>query len=482
MKLSELAKKYIPAETYGEAEIESVSSSSKTKFIKGLFVCNEKDRKKAEKYVDEAIRNGAVAVLLSEKCDRAIPQIVAADIRSAYSHIAAAFYGDPQKDMRIIGVVGTNGKTTTCRLISEILNRNGHPCGNIGTLGAFFGDEKLPLDLTTPDPEDFFKVLAMMRDRKIKYVVTELSAHAIYYKKLDCVFFEALIFTNCTQDHLDFFRDMESYSKVKSSVFLSNKCLYKVINADDECGKEIIRSCGGSAVSYGVKSPAEVFALKIKIKPSGTSFIVNAFDSVESVRLKLLGVFNVYNALAALTFCCLEGIPLKDGISALKEVNAVEGRLEKVASYNGAEIFVDYAHTPDGLENALLTLGKITENNLICLFGCGGNRDKQKRAVMGRVAGDIADFVIVTSDNPRYEDADLIIKDIVKGVREATLDFIAFSDREQAINYAISLLSRGDVLLIAGKGAEEYQEVMGVKREYSDKKAVTLAIGEKSLA
>ncbi|MBP5372794.1 MAG: UDP-N-acetylmuramoyl-L-alanyl-D-glutamate--2,6-diaminopimelate ligase, partial [Clostridia bacterium] len=368
-------------------------------------------------------------------------------------------------------------KTTTCRLIYEILNACGEPCGNIGTLGAFFAGEKRELDLTTPDPEDFFAILKEMRDRGIKTVVTELSAHAIFYKKLDCVFFEALIFTNCTQDHLDFFRNMESYSKVKTSVFTDDKCLYKVINADDEYGKAIINKGETNVVSYGVKNHAEVFALKIRVKASGTSFFVNAFDSVEPVHIKLLGCFNVYNSLAAITFCALKGIDLKDCISALGRIEAVEGRLERVANFNGAEIFIDYAHTPDGLENALLTLSKITKNSLFCLFGCGGNRDKEKRAVMGRVAGDIADFVIVTSDNPRFEDPDLIIGEIVKGVREATLDYITISDRESAIRYAISLLSKGDVLLIAGKGAEEYQEVMGVKREFSDKNIVLKEMG-----
>ena len=478
MKLSKLARCCEEYEIFGDAEIKKITSSSKTKGENILFVCNESDENKIVKYLNEAVKNGAVAMLSKKKIDSPIPQIVAKDTRAAYSRVCAELYDNPQNDLKIVGVVGTNGKTTTCRIIAKILNRSGYSCGVIGTLGAFYGETKESLDLTTPDPEDIFRILDDMRKRKIKYVALELSAHAIFYKKLDPVFFEALIFTNCTRDHLDFFKDMANYSNVKSSVFLENKSVYKVINADDAYGKEILKSLDGRGVSYGVDNPAEVFALKIKQRFDGTSFIVNAFDDVESVKIKLLGKFNVYNVLAALSFCTLEGLILKDSVAALKEMEPVEGRLERVASFNGAEIFVDYAHTPDGLEKALLTLSKITENNLVCLFGCGGNRDKEKRPLMGRVAGDIADYVIITSDNPRYEDPDLIIRDIVKGVREATLDYVTVPDRQKAIRCAVDILTRGDVLLIAGKGAEEYQEIMGVRRAYSDKAEVLAAIGE----
>ena len=477
MKLTELTEKLNNVYIYGDADISDVSSSSKHKGENWLFICNEKRPKNMNAYVREAKSNGAVAIICAEKADADIPQAVTNDVRYAYSFICSEFFSRPQDDMKIVAVVGTNGKTTTAHLIGKILNFAGINCGVIGTLGAFYNGKEEPLDLTTHDPEDFFALLKRMRDGGVKIVVTELSAHAIYYKKLACIYFEAIIFTNCTQDHLDFFRDMESYFAAKASVFCDEKCKYKIINADDPYGREIIRQNNKNVLSYGIKNPSDVFALRIKYGAGGTDFFLNALDSVERVKTSLIGNFNVYNSLAAITFSVSQNIPLKSVVAALKECKAISGRLEMVAEYNGATIYVDYAHTPDGLENALLTLGKITRNNLICLFGCGGNRDKTKRSTMGKVAGDIADFVIITSDNPRFEDPDKIISEVECGVREATWDYVCIKDRFNAIKYAVRSLSHGDVLLIAGKGAEEYQEVLGVKKPFSDKKAVNEVIG-----
>ena len=469
MLLSEIVKNYPEAESFGEAEIESLSSSSKKVVEGALFFCMERDDAKMRKYVDESVARGAKAVVVCKKTDKNVPQIVVNDLRRAYSYLSAAFYGDPQKRLKIIGVVGTNGKTTTCRLVADILNRNGRPCGNVGTLGAFYNGKKRELDLTTPDPEDFFALLKEMADDGVEYVVTEYSAHAIYYKKLDCVFFEALVFTNCTQDHLDFFRTMESYSAVKTEVFRGDGCRFKIVNSDDVYGRQIINADPENVIAYGIKSPADVFALKIRLKSNGCGFFVNAFDDVEQVFIRLLGTFNVYNSLAAISVAHALGISLRRSAAAISGTEAIEGRLEYVGEHNGAKVYIDYAHTPDGLENALLTLGKITRNSLILVFGCGGNRDKEKRPVMGKVAGDIADFVIVTEDNSRYEDPDRIIADIESGLREATRDFIAIKDRREAIKYALKRLVEGDVLLVAGRGAEKYQEIMGVKTEFEDK-------------
>ena len=478
MKLTELTEKLENAFVYEDATVSGVYSSSKHKGENWLFICNEKRKNNMNAYIKEAKSNGAAAVVCSEKSDVDIPQAVVKNVRFAYSFICSEYYGRPQDDMKIVGVVGTNGKTTTARLIGEILNANEINCGVIGTLGAFYRGVYEPLDLTTPDPEVFFALLKKMRDRGVMTVVTELSAHAIYYQKLACVRFEALIFTNCTQDHLDFFKDMESYFGVKSSVFCDDACKYKIINADDPYGIKIIRKGLKNVIAYGIKNPSDVFALRIKSGLNGTNFYVNALDNVEKISFGLIGDFNVYNALAAITFAVTQNLPLKNVVSALKGCSAISGRLEKVAETNGAAVYVDYAHTPDGLENALLTLSKITRNNLICLFGCGGNRDKTKRSLMGKVAGDIADFVIITSDNPRYEDPDMIISEVERGVREATWDYVCIKDRYQAIKYAVRSLSAGDVLLVAGKGAEEYQEIQGVKKEFSDKAVVKAVIAE----
>ena len=478
MLLSQLIRNTTARIVGDDKDIAACYSYSKQRVERGLFFCLEGDRLSGRDFVTEAEKFGAVAVVTESRLDTSLTQVIVPDARAAYSSITAAFYGDPQKRVKIIGVVGTNGKTSTCKIIQEIFTSAGKSIGNIGTDGCFFNGSRKEGYLTTPDPEDFFRILKQMADGGAEYVVTEFSAHAIKLKKLDCVKFDTLIFTNCTEDHLDYFADMPAYAAVKKSPFLNGAANTVIVNVDDETGREIAFGVDG-AVTYGIYEPSDVFATMIKERKSGTSYILNVFDDIYEVSGKLLGIFNVYNSLAAITCACLHDIPAETAVSAYKNVAAVGGRMEKVAVINGGDVYIDYAHTPDGLEKSLICLRKITKNNLIVVFGCGGNRDAKKRPLMGKTAGDIADFVIVTTDNPRYEDAAAIISEIEAGVKEATMDYITVKDRRAAITYGAKMLGSGDTLLVAGKGAENYQEIMGVRHVFSDKNVV-LSIAKKN--
>ncbi len=473
MLLSKLVEG-LNAKLFGEAEIEieNIFNNSKKHVSNGLFVSLDGQNHKGSDYIEEAINNGAVAVLTQEKMNIDIPQIVVKDVRASYAEFSAKLFGNPEKSLKIIGVVGTNGKTSTAKMIENILNFADVKVGFIGTFGCFVEKNKLFDEMTTPDPEDLYRVLAEMKDLGVKYVVMEVSAHAIALRKVEPIKFEVLVFTNCTQDHLDYFSDMKTYSAVKESIFTSEKSKYMVVNVDDELGEKIAKKNMPNTVTYGIDCPSDVFATLIKINKKSTKFVINLFDELYELKIKLLGKFNVYNSLASIICAFLLKISPDIAKESLEKIENIEGRMEKVATYNGASIFVDYAHTPDGLEKSLLVLRKITSNNLFVVFGCGGNRDQTKRQIMGRVAGDIADYVVITSDNPRYEDPLAIINQVERGVIESTNNYISIKDRRTAISYAIKMLNTGDTLLIAGKGHENYQEIKGERLSFCDKEVV----------
>jgi UDP-N-acetylmuramoyl-L-alanyl-D-glutamate--2,6-diaminopimelate ligase len=309
-----------------------------------------------------------------------------------------------------------------------------------------------------------------MVKKGVKYVVMEVSAHAIFYKKTYGINFFGAIFTNFSQDHLDFFKDMRSYEEVKLNFFKNNNFQFVVTNADDNTGRKISELVP-KAITYGIDNPADVFAIDVALNKNGTTFVINLFDCIYDIKLNLLGKFNVSNALAAATACSLAGVPIGKVKNALYQVGNISGRLE-IAYDKDYLVIVDYAHTPDGLEKVLKVLKPLAKNRLICLFGCGGNRDKDKRRKMGEIAGELADFTIITSDNPRYEEPYAIIREIESGLRDKTLKYITIQNRYMATGYALSKLKKGDTLILAGKGAENYQEIMGVKLTYSDKEAV----------
>ncbi len=477
MELSKLIKNIKIKEIIVNEEVEvheiKIDSNAVTKG--DLFICIKGRDYDGHDFASAVQNFGAVAIVSEKKLNVSIPQIIVEDTRIAMNELAREFYGSPDKKLKLIGVVGTNGKTTTTHVIKTILENAGVKCGVIGTLGVFYANKSLEPTLTTPDPLELYKILSDMVLVGVKAVVVEVSAHAIYFEKVKGLNFEVGVFTNFTRDHLDFFKDMQSYKQAKLKFFKDNACKYVVANSDDNLGLEIA-TLRADTITYGLYNPSDVFALDLKVSKFGSSFILNLFDCIYSVELNLIGEFNVYNALASATATALFGVKTVKIIEGLKRVQSVSGRLECV--YNDRfRVFVDYAHTPDGLEKSLNSLRKVCSKKLICVFGCGGNRDKGKRKEMGMISGRLADFTVVTSDNPRFEEPMDIIMEIEKGVLRNTKHYVLVQDREDAIRYAINLAETDDIVLIAGKGSEKYQETLGIKRIYNDKDTVMEIIG-----
>ena len=462
-----------------EREIDGLYMDSREVKEKGLFVCLTGGKADGHEFAYQAVQSGAVALVVERLLPIRVPQILVPSTRVALPYLASKFYGDPSAQLKIIGVTGTNGKTTTTHLLAGILRRAGKQVATIGTLGITYGRKKIETSLTTPDPIVMQKAYADMVACGVEYVVEEVSAHALYHKKDSGTYYTACIFTNLTQDHLDFFKDMESYKSAKISLFEKDKCDLAIVNADDKVSDEIKKIRIGSKVTtYGLKEPADCFAVLTDEGLLGQSFVLNLEDDLCRVSLHLTGKHNAYNALAAATCAYKLGINVPAIACGLNEVKQVSGRLQFVQTYKGASIFVDFAHTPDGLKHSLTSLKKHTVGRLICLFGCGGNRDKGKRPLMGEETAKLADFSILTSDNPRFEDPLDIITDIETGVKKHSNKYVIVPNRERAIEYAVSMLQAGDVLLVAGKGGEETQEIMGIKYPYNDQDVVRKMVSQ----
>ncbi len=442
-----------------------------------VFFCRKGVNGDGREYVGEAVGKGARLVVAEEEFDCPVALAIVNDVIRAEAETAKAFYGDPQNDIKLIGVVGTNGKTSVCHILREIFGYAGRKAFVAGTIGVFFGEERRPCDLTTPGLLDLYALIAEARDRGAEFFVTEVSAHAIDQRRIEGLYFEILVFTNCTEDHLDYFGTFGRYSAVKKSVFGREKCRRMLVNSDDPLGIVICAENEGVALSYGIENPADVFAIDAEESASGISYVINLFDAVYDVSCPLVGGFNVYNTLAAAACAALCGVSVSDIAEGLARMAPVPGRGEFVSSFRGGSVFVDYAHTPDGLFSVLTSFRKLCGAKLLVVFGCGGNREREKRPVMGRIAGELADFVVITSDNPRYEDPLAVMREVEEGVRLVTRNYISVSDRREAISYALSRMKEGDILVVAGKGAEEYQETNGVKIKFSDRETV-LALAE----
>lgn len=480
------------------AETEITGISGDSRYIKNgeAFFALGGGEKDGRDFAAEAAQKGAAAVVAETPVDLSgienpPPQVLVKDSRKAISLAACAFYRNPAKNMRVIGVTGTNGKTTITYLLASILEAAGEKTGIIGTTGIFYGGTKIAPELTTPDPVYLQKTLSDMQKNGVTSVAMEVSAHAVWYKKVAGIPFVAKIFTNFSQDHLDFFGNMQTYRKTKERFFFSeedeeNNEAEKVfvINVDDAEGKKIAdeaKKRGIKTVTYGLENPSDVFAVITDESVSGSKFLLNLSDELCRVSLPLTGRHNVYNALAAAGCAFAIGVPLKAVSDGLRNAELPKGRLQRMRGVSGAEIFVDFAHTPDGLEKSLEALKPLCKGKLYCLFGCGGNRDRSKRAQMGAVAAKKADFSYLTSDNPRYEDPSDIIREIETGYRRFSENYAVLTDRKKAIFYAVKFLKKGDILLIAGKGGEETQEIMGIKYEYDDVAAVEEAVAARKL-
>lgn len=483
MRLSKLlegiAVKKIVCETECDQEIFEIVADSRKRTSKGLFVCLSGGKTDAHAFVGEAVAHGSVAIVTERELQTKVPQILVENTRVAFALLSSAFYGNPSRELKIVGITGTNGKTTTAHMLASILRQAGKNVGVIGTLGVDYGNERRSTHLTTPDPDELQSIFAEMRQKRVEYVVMEVSAHALYYQKLAGIRFTACIFTNLTQDHLDFFPTMQAYQEAKSQLFSSEICPVAILNGDDETGRVFgsFRSLeNAKTLYYGLLNPADAFAVITDEGLGGTECMLNLNDKLCRASLSMAGKHNVYNALAA-SLCAKElGIEMQTIADGLTALSGVSGRLERIRN---SHVYVDFAHTPDGLEKSLETLREHCKGRLLCLFGCGGNRDRTKRPLMGETAAKRADFSILTSDNPRYEDPLDILSEIEKGYRRYSVKYVVVPDRKKAIEYALESLGKNDVLLVAGKGGERYQEIMGIKHPFNDNAIIEKWLEEK---
>lgn len=387
------------------------------------------------------------------------------DVRHIFALASKNFYKKACDKLKIIGITGTNGKTSAVKLVADILENCGKVVGRIGTFGCIYLNNHIETGFTTPDPHILHNLFHKMQKSGVEYVVMEVSAHSIALKKLDGIKFECLALTNITEDHLDFFENMENYSSTKLSFFTAEHAKQGVVCADDNYFFKLTEMSNIPLVSYGVNCPSDIFAIDIDSNFNGTSFICNCLDEIMNVKTELIGEYNVLNSLCAIGITRLLGFDCRQINKGIRRSSPEIGRFN-VIKQNGINVIVDYAHTPDGLQKVLITAKSLCLGKLYVLFGCGGNRDPLKRGIMGSVAEMYADYVFLTSDNPRFEDPEKIIDDIESGMVKKNHEREV--DRKISIEKALGVCKNGDCLIIAGKGGENYQDIKGQKTAYSD--------------
>lgn len=477
MKLTELARS-IPAgaSVSAEAEVTGLVCDSR-KVKKGdLYFCLPGLRVDGHNFAKAAADAGAAALVVERKLPVDLPQVLVEDARAAMSYMAQCFYGYPAEKMHGVGITGTKGKTTTSFLVRAIARHAGHKVGLMGTVCTYIGEEEEPASLTTPDPIDVQSLLRRMKDAGCDFYVMEVSAHALDLRKLVGMKFDQGIFTNFSQDHLDYFGTMETYRRAKEKFFDPFYIGHAVVNADDEAGKYMLGRV--PATTYGVSAPADAYANEIEILESGVSYRLHWKDVVLPLHLHISGIFNVYNSMAAAVACLEMGISPDDVKAGLESVTVVPGRIEPLPTHTPYRVILDYAHSPASLESILKTIRQFTRGRLICVFGCGGGRDKEKRPIMGEISGRLADFSVLTSDNPRLEDPMDILRAIEEGIKRTTGPYVVIENRREAIRYAMQMGQPGDVIVLAGKGHETYQDIGGQKHPFDEKVVVREILAE----
>lgn len=473
MKLSEILKEInvLSAAAAGDTEITGVCYDSRRVKKGDLFVAVRGYESDGHKYIPMAVEKGCAAVLCEEAPAGNVPYVQTDDSRLGLALAARNFYGDPSREMKVIGITGTNGKTTTTILIKQILEKTlGAKVGLIGSISNMIGDEEFHAEHTTPESCDLQALFRQMADAGCTHCVMEVSSHSLVLRRVAGVHFAVGLFTNLTQDHLDFHNTMEEYAKAKAMLF--PMCEKTAANADDPWTETVMQDAPQPVYTFSAKSDsASLTARDIRLAPSGVRFC--ALEEGELVRVKtnLPGQFSVYNALAAISCARLLGVSLADAAAALETAHGAKGRVEPVPTDGDYSIFIDYAVTPDAIENVLTTLRGIAPKRLVMLFGAGGDRDRKKRPIMGKISADIADFVIVTSDNPRTEDPMSIIEEILPGVRAGKAPYKVICDRPEAIRWAIDHHEPGDVILLCGKGHEDYQ-IIGHEKIHMDEREI----------
>lgn len=458
-------------------EINSVVSDSR-KNVDGstLFVCLKGMTFDAHDVIPDLVSRGVGVLVVSHDCG--LPnQIVVSDTREALCKIWANYYGNPQNKLKLVGVTGTNGKTTTTTVIKKMLATLGIKAGLIGTCRNEIGDEVVHAERTTPEPDEFYSLLRRMVDAKCEYVVMEVSSQGLDQKRLEGIEFELGVFTNLTQDHLDVHGSMENYYQAKKLLF--SKCRAALINIDDEWGKRLYNEISCHKKSFSIEDKADFTAYGIKLLPHCSSYWYSDGTKAFKAAVRLPGMYNVSNTLAVLASLEILGFSPNICVPFISSVDGVSGRCEVIDTGLDFTVVIDYAHTPDAIENILENVGECATGRVICLFGCGGNRDAKKRPLMAASAASHADFLVITSDNPRNEDPELIIKDILAGLPDGYKNYVTVTNRRDAIFWAIKNAQKDDVIVLAGKGHEDYQILAdNVKIHFDEREVVVDALAE----
>ena len=469
MKLYELIDGI--AETkLGNIEISTVTDDTRKVVEDCIFVCVKGGSFDGHTAAAEMLEKGAAAVVCEHDLGLGDKQIITDNSRKFYGQLCAAWFGHPEKKLKMIGVTGTNGKTTITNVIKHILISTGHKTGLVGTIQNEIGDEVFHTNNTTPMTFEFMSLLDQMVKAGCEYVVMEVSSFGLVQNRIGTSWFDIAVFTNLTQDHLDYHKDMEDYYQAKKMLF--NICDYALCNIDDEYGKRLFGEIKCEKAGFSVKQNADCYADGIKIRSTGSSFWFCYGDKSHLVKARMPGLFNVSNLTAAIAVCLKAGLPVDDIISAVENYNGVKGRCEIIPTGRDFTVICDYAHTPDAIENILRSVKEYTEGRLICLFGCGGNRDAAKRPKMAVAAAKYADRLIVTSDNPRNEEPEAIINDILAGLSDSSVPYDVVIDRREAIYYALKIAEKGDIIVLAGKGHEDYQILAGMEHIHFDEREI----------
>ena len=453
-----------------DAEVTLVTEDSRKVKAGSVFVCVKGARFDGHDVAADAVAHGAVLVV-AERDTGVSNQLIVKDSREAFSLLSASFFGNPSRKLRLVGITGTNGKTTTCFLLKSVFEALGHKTGLVGTVKNIVGDKEYPATLTTPDPFELNSLFAEMVEAGCEFCVMEVSSQALAQQRVAGLHYEVAAFTNLTQDHLDYHGTFENYIAAKHKLF--ENCDKAVVNCDDDAYKAMIEGTDCSVVTCSArKDSADYSAKNIEHKSGGVSYILVGIGRLERIKMRIPGGFTVYNSMTAAVCAIQLGLPFADVAGALSQAAGVPGRIEVVPTDTDYTVIIDYAHSPDGLQNILAALRKIAQGKIITVFGCGGDRDRTKRPQMGKIAADMSDFVVITSDNPRTEDPASIVAEVAEGTKGAKTHVVEIVDRTQAIEFALKKAKKDDIILLAGKGHETYQIIGTEKTHYDEREVV----------
>ncbi len=467
-----------------DKEIYDIFYDSRQIKENSMFVCIKGFKTDGHLYIDNALKKGAVAILAEEDIrPEGATVIRVKNAKGAMAILASDFYGAPAQKMDLIGVTGTNGKTSITYIMKSILERSGKKAGIIGTIANWMGTTRIDAVRTTPEAIDIQKICSRMLEEKVKSCTMEVSSHSLQLGRVDGLDFKIGIFTNLTPDHLDFHHNMENYYAAKKRLFYKTS-ICNIINVDDEYGRQLhqeLASHNTPILTYGIKNQADIYATDIQMTIKSVSFRLITPSFAEEITIGIPGIFTVYNALAAAGAAHALGVSNTDIVQGLRGFQGVPGRFELINEISSFSVIIDYAHTPDALENVLKAAREFAANRVITVFGCGGDRDQTKRAVMGKISGFLSDITVITSDNPRTEEPLNIIQMIEAGIKLTKGSYVVIEDRREAIRYALKEAKPGDLVLIAGKGHETTQTIKNMVYPFDDKRVAMEIAGEEEI-